>query len=253
MHHNILSCQKNFVTLYTSCKKQGLAMTEITIGRDGQTGKLRMTVGKQTSTFGEAGSVPRSVSQEHVRVTIGDDGSLVLTNLNPENDTYVNHRAVERKRISEGDRIVLGGEHYRLSWDMLKPFIPKMVDISALEQMWKDYQEQRLQMQIRERRFNTLRSATGLITMAAIALSIMTGRQSLWFIVLYVVAILISLAFTIKAWRDASAVPQKAQQLNRQFQHDYVCPQCGHFLGNQPYELLAQNGHCPYCKTQFIL
>ena len=222
-------------------------MTEITIGRDGQTGKLRMTVGKQTSTFGEAGSVPRSVSQEHVRVTIGDDGSLVLTNLNPENDTYVNHRAVERKRISEGDRIVLGGEHYRLSWDMLKPFIPKMVDISALEQMWKDYQEQRLQMQIRERRFNTLRSATGLITMFAVVLGAVTGRDNPLFMGLYIAAGVISLVFFVIAYSASSKIPLRQNQLTEDVKHRYKCPACGALLTLQDYDMLRQTKGCPHC------
>lgn len=222
-------------------------MNEVKIGRDGQTGKLRMTVGKQTSTFGEANSVPRSVSQEHVRLTIGDDGSLVLTNLNIENDTYVNHRAVERKRISEGDRIVFGGEHYRLGWDMLKPFIPKMADISPLEQVWKDYQNRRLAMQIRERRFNTLRSATGLITMFAVVLGAFTGRDNPLFMTLYVIAAVISLVFFIYAYRASSKIPLQQNQLTEDTKHRYKCPACGALLTLQDYDMLRQIKGCPHC------
>lgn len=222
-------------------------MNEVTIGRDGQTGKLRMTVGKQTSTFGEANSVPRSVSQEHVRLTIGDDGSLVLTNLNIENDTYVNHRAVERKRIVEGDRIVLGGEHYHLSWDMLKPFIPKMADISPLEQVWHDYQQQRLEMQIRERRFNTLRSATGLITMFAVVLGAVTGRDNPLFMGLYIVAGVISLVFFVIAFMASSKIPLQQNQLTEDTKHRYKCPSCGSLLTLQDYDMLRQTKGCPHC------
>ena len=222
-------------------------MNEVKIGRDGQTGKLRMTVGKQTSTFGEANSVPRSVSQEHVRLTIGDDGSLVLTNLNPENDTYVNHRAVERKRIVEGDRIVLGGEHYHLSWDMLKPFIPKMADISPLEQIWHDYQQQRLDMQIRERRFNTLRSATGLITTLAVVLGAVTGRDNPLFMGLYIAAAVISLVFFVIAFRASSKIPMQQNQLTEDTKHRYKCPACGSLLTLQDYDMLRQTKGCPHC------
>lgn len=222
-------------------------MTEIVIGRDGQTGKLRLTVGKQTSTFGEANSVPRSVSQEHVRVTVGDDGIIVLANLNAENDTYVNHRAVERKRISEGDRIVLGGEHYRLSWDMLKPFIPRMADISPLEQVWKDYQAERLAMQIRERRFNTLRSATGLITMFAVVLGAFTGRDNPLFMVLYAAAAVISLVFFFIAYRASSKIPLQQNQLTEDVKHRYKCPSCGALLTLQDYDMLRQTKGCPHC------
>lgn len=222
-------------------------MKEVIVGRDGQTGKLRLTVGKQTATFGEADSVPRSVSQEHARLTIGDDGTLVLTNLNTENDTYVNHRAVERKRISEGDRIVLGGEHYRLGWDMLKPFIPKMADISPLEQVWKDYQNRRLAMQIRERRFNTLRSATGLITMFAVVLGAFTGRDNPLFMTLYVIAAVISLVFFIYAYRASSKIPLQQNQLTEDTKHRYKCPACGALLTLQDYDMLRQIKGCPHC------
>ena len=222
-------------------------MKEITIGRDGQTGKLRLTVGKQTSTFGEVNSVPRSVSQEHARLTVGEDGTLVVTNLNIENDTYVNHRAVERKRIKEGDHIVLGGEHYRLGWDMLKPFIPKIADVSPLEQVWKDYQEQRLQMQIRERRFNTLRSATGLITMFAVVLGAVTGRDNPLFMGLYIAAGVISLVFFVIAFRASSKIPLQQNQLTEDTKHRYKCPACGSLLTLQDYDMLRQTKGCPHC------
>ena len=222
-------------------------MIEITIGRDGQTGKLRLTVGKQTSTFGAENSVPRSVSQAHARLTIGDDGTLVLTNLNIENETYVNHRAIERKRISEGDRISLGGDKYRLGWDMLKPFIPKMADIGGLEQVWRDYQRQRLQMQIRERRFNTLRSATGLITTLAVVLGAVTGRDNLLFTSLYIAAGLVSLVFFVIAFKASSKIPMQQQQLTEDTKHRYKCPACGALLTLQDFDMLRQTKGCPHC------
>jgi hypothetical protein len=222
-------------------------MKEIVIGRDGPTGKLRLTVGTQSATFGQQNSVPRSVSQEHARLTIGDDGTLVLTNLNVNNDTYVNHQGVERKRIKEGDHIVLGGEHYRLTWDMLKPFIPQMADITPLEQVWNDYQQQRLQMQIRERRFNALRSATGLITMFAVVLGAVTGRDNLLFLALYGVAGVVSLVFFFFAYRASSQIPQMQYELQERVKQQYKCPACGCLLTLQDYDMLRQTKGCPHC------
>lgn len=222
-------------------------MKEIVIGRDGPTGKLRLIVGNQSATFGQQNSVPRSVSQEHARLTIGDDGTLVLTNLNVNNDTYVNHQGVERKRIKEGDHIVLGGEHYRLTWDMLKPFIPQMADITPLEQVWNDYQQQRLQMQIRERRFNALRSATGLITMFAVVLGAVTGRDNLLFLSLYGVAAVVSLAFFFIAYRASSKIPQMQYELQEHVKQQYKCPACGCLLTLQDYDMLRQTKGCPHC------
>ena len=122
----------------------------------------------------------------------------------------------------------------------------------SLKTIWEEYESQNISLQIAERRFNTLRSMTGLITMAAIALSVTTGERNKWYIILYGLAIVFSLIFFVKSFIDSSKIPQKRQELGRNFQRNYTCPHCGHFLGNQSYDILVQNDHCSYCKTKFI-
>lgn len=224
-------------------------MTTILLGRDSQTSNLRLTSNGKSTLFNQ--KVPSSVSTEHCAIDIDEHG-ISVRNLDLDNFTYVNHRPVEAKTVSKDDVIELGPDRYLLPWEAIEHVVPPTADIRPLQQVWAHFDGHRLDQQIADRRFNSLRSATGLITMAAIALSMLTGRQSPWFVALYVVAILISLAFTIKAYKDASAIPQKAQLLSRQFQKEYTCPHCGHFLGNQPYDILAQNDCCPYCKIHFI-
>ncbi len=222
-------------------------MKEVIIGRDGETGKLRLTVGNQTATFGETNSVPRSVSQKHVKLSIDDDGTLVLTNLNANNDTYVNHRGIESKHIQEGDHIVLGNQHYILNWDMLEPFIPKIADLRPLERVWKDYQNQRMEMQIKERKFNTLRSATGLITMFAVILGAITGRDNPLFMSLYILAGVVSLLFFFIAYRSSSKIPILQNRLEKDVKEKYKCPSCGKKLVLQDYDMLCQSKGCPHC------
>lgn len=216
------------------------------IGRDEKTSRLKLTADGKEMLFD---SVPLTVRCHHCKLEVTSHG-IVLQNLDINNFTFVDGQGVESKRIAKNNQIELGIDRYKLSWDIIDSVVP--VNIQHLEQVWEDYDRHRIDQQIADRRFNSLRSATGIITMAAIALSFMTGRQSYLFVVLYALAILVSLFFTIKAWRDASLVPQRMQHLNRQFQHDYVCPRCKHFLGNQPYEVLSHNAACPYCKTNFI-
>ncbi len=225
-------------------------MKEILIGRDAETNKLRITVDGKSAAFGAADSVPRSVSQQHVKLTIGNDGSLLLTNLNVDNDTFVNHRGIEAKYITHGDRITLGGENYKLTWDILDPFIPKMADISGLQQVWDEYQEKRLQMQIKERRFNTLRSATGLLTMAAMVLGFSIGRGGAVFF-LYIAAAVISLAFFVIAFMQSSRIPREQDQLLQDTKRRYKCPACGRLLNLQDFEMLRQSSGCPHCKVQW--
>lgn len=223
---------------------------EILIGRDKDTGKLRIKADGKALLYGTK-RLPDSVLEEHIKLRVEDD-CIRLENLNLNAYTYVNGQAVEKKNITRQHNIELGRDRYPLDWHALDELIPAEADIRSLKPIWEEYESQNISLQIAERRFNTLRSLTGLITMAAIALSITTGGRGTWYIVLYLLAIIISLLFFIKSFIDSSKIPQKKQELGRIFQHSYTCPNCGHFLGNQSYDLLTQNDHCPYCKTKFI-
>jgi len=222
---------------------------EIIIGRNTENGSWLLAVdGKEQKTLSQE-RVPIGIGGQHCRLT-ASKGQLRLKNLDVNNYTFVNGQSIESKAVTMGDKIELGPDRYPLNWELLKPFLP--CDITPLRVVWDEYERQNLSLQIKERKFNALRSATGLITMVAIALSIANGGRSRWYFVLYGIAILVSLVFFIKAYMDSSKLPQRRQELSRHFQHRYVCPHCGHFMGNQPYDILVQNGCCPYCKKQFI-
>lgn len=223
---------------------------KIQIGRDLSTSKLRLTNGEKSVLMDRA-DVPSTVSPEHCEIDV-EDNCIKLRNLDINNYTYVNGQAVEAKTIQKTDKVEFGSDHYPFDWKSLDGVLPPMADIRPLRNVWESYEQQNIGLQIDERRFNTLRSITGLITMVAIALSIATGGRSPWYLLLYGVAITASLVFFVKAYRDAAKIPQKRQELTKKFQHDYVCPHCGRFLGNQSYDILTQNTCCPYCKTKFI-
>ncbi len=221
---------------------------EIIIGRDGQTSKLSLTVdGKPQAPVG-LGALPDCVAPQHCKLFI-DKGQMRLQNLDINNYTYVNDQSIESKAITIEDKIELGQDHYLLDWNLLKSYTP--LNIRPLKKIWEDYEAQSLKITIDTGKFNALRSVTGLITMLAIALSIAYGGRNKWYLVLYGLAIVISVIFFIKAYRDSSKSPQKRRELIKQFERDYVCPNCGHFMGNQSYDILAKNGSCSYCKKIF--
>ena len=223
--------------------------TYIIIGRDVNTGQILLNGVGKSGTYGN--QVPQDISEQHCRLDFCQ-GIIRLKNLDINNYTYVNGLAVESKAITRKDEIALGASRFPLSWEAINAIIPPEADIRPLQEVWNAYELQNVKLQIDERKFNTLRSTTGLITMVAIALSIATGGKSMWYIALYALAILASVIFFIKAYRDSSKIPQKRQELSRQFQNDYVCPHCGRFLGNQSYHILSQNDQCPYCRVKFI-
>lgn len=223
---------------------------EILVGRDNKTGKMILTAQGRSVLYGTQ-RLPESVLPEHLKLTV-EDNTIRLKNLNINAYTYVNGLAVESKTITKQHTIEIGRDHVPFDWRALDEFITPEVDIRPLEVVWNSYENQNISVQIAERKFNTLRSMTGLITMVAIALSIATGGKSHWYILLYGIAIVVSIGFFVKSYLDSSKVPQKRQEINRAFQCEYVCPHCGHFLGNQSYDILTQNDHCPYCKAKFI-
>lgn len=228
-------------------------LMELKIGRDGESGKLCVTVAGKNVLAGEADSVPKSVSREHVLVTVTDEGTVILQNLNIENDLYVNNYGVERKRVQHGDHIELGHDHYQLSWELLDKFF-RLADIRPLEQVWKDYQAERLRLQIQERRFGVLRSATGLLTTAAMILGFMEGSGNgvSLRLILYIVMGVVSLLFLVIAWRSASRVPLRQQQLEEETRHRYSCSACGCLFNLQSYDLLRQMKKCPHCGALII-
>ena len=222
---------------------------EIIIGRDPETSRLKLVAGSKGVLYGSM--IPASIRPEHCKLIV-ENSTMRLKNLDINAYTYVNGLPIESKTVIKTDQIALGTDRCVFDWRALDELIPPETDIRPLKTIWEEYESQNISLQIAERRFNTLRSMTGLITMAAIALSVTTGERNKWYIILYGLAIVFSLIFFVKSFIDSSKIPQKRQELGRNFQRNYTCPHCGHFLGNQSYDILVQNDHCSYCKTKFI-
>lgn len=223
---------------------------EIIIGRDQQTRQLSIVKDGVTKLYGQPGSVPMDVSRHHLSLLPIDEGKWKIKNLNEQNVTFVNGIAIESKNISENDKVELGNSHYLLNWEALSEPKEETVDIRPLKIIWKEYDEKKFDSQIAERKFNAARSATGIITMLAIACSIILGHGPIY-IILYALAIGISLAFTYLAYKKSTEVPKQQRELTKRFQQTYVCPKCGHFMGFQDYDILIQSDACPYCKTKY--
>ena len=222
---------------------------EIIIGRDQQTRQLCVVKDGNSKLYGQPNSVPMDVSRHHISLQPAGNGKWQIKNLNERNVTFVNGIAVESKTISEKDKIELGNSHYLFQWASLKEPIIETVDMRPLKRIWDEYDNQKIDSQIAERKFNAARSATGIITMLAIACSFILGHSPLY-LILYALAIGISVVFTIQAYQKSTDVPQQQRDLNKKFQQRYVCPKCGHFMGFQDYDILMQNDACPYCKKK---
>ncbi|MBO4315926.1 MAG: FHA domain-containing protein, partial [Prevotella sp.] len=101
--------------------------------------QLQAKVDKLVFTFGDTGSVPKTVSRQHCKMTVLDDGSYMLQNLKMENDTFVNGMSIQTKKVTQQDVIELGSSHYKLRWDYVQAVLSKTVNVSHLEKIWTDY------------------------------------------------------------------------------------------------------------------
>lgn len=224
---------------------------ELKIGREPKSRRLCVVKDGQPRLVGLPGSVPEDVSREHLSLLPDGPGKWKIKNLNEKNVTYVNGLAIESKVVVESDKLELGRSHYLLSWDYLKEPKVETVDIRPLRKIWREYDDFKTDSQIAERKFNVARSATGIITMLCVILGA-NGLKGTTYFILYGVAIILSLIFTLIAYKKSADIPLQQRDLNKQFQKRYVCPKCGHFMGFQDYDLLVGNEGCPHCKAKFV-
>ena len=224
----------------------------IVIGRNPQTRQLSIDNGGNIRNYGQANSIPLDVSRHHASFQPVGGGKWLIKNLSDNNVTFVNGVSIVSKTISEGDKVELGNSHYLFPWAALQEPKVETIDISPLKKVWDEYDKRRFDAQIAERKFNAARSATGIITMIAIACSIILGHGPIY-IMLYAIAIGISVVFTYVAYKKSTEVPKQQRELTKLFQQRYVCPnsKCKHFMGFTDYDILIQNDACPYCKRKY--
>lgn len=223
-------------------------MQKILIGRDPDNNTLRLyTNGKSVN----GGKVTNTMSREHCIITLKGDGTATIENINPKNVTYVNGQPVIKKTICGNDVVELGADKYKLDLTLFK--LAKIVNIKHLEFVWNSYKQKQDKIRISQIRKNALRSATGILTMGAILISF-SGYENISFLkyILYGLAI-VFIIWT--AWSDIFNPGKSidiANKMQQQFQDDYVCPNCGTFLGfGNSFDLLMKNGECHKCHTKF--
>ena len=236
--------------------------TELILGRESGASRLHIVMNGKDCVYGAAGSVPRTVSRQHCKLTVEDDGSYTLVNLKPENKTYVNGLAVASKRIDpKKDRVELGPDRYVLAVPVILKVLlggkgdVKEYPITHLEKVWDEYHDTKLDMQIKERKAGAIRSVTGVFSMAAVACGFIPGIAELTAlrILLYAIGLLLAIYFFVKLYRSSSEQPRILDALDKKFRSNYVCPnpECRQFMGYQPYDELKKKPFCPSCKCKF--
>ena len=203
-----------------------------------------------------------TVSREHCHLTDNGDGTYTLQNVSPQG-TIVDGKQVVKTTVTPSTRITLSPTTTVSVADLLplpkqqpKPEL-KTYDISHLEEVWNTYHNTNLNIQIRQRNINLLRSASPMFTIGSGAIATLAKTMG-WgdaifgvTIVFTVVGLGLMVYSFLKGLNDNSILEK--EKAAERLMHDYVCPNpdCHHYMGNQPYKVIRQHKKCPWCKSQF--
>ena len=230
---------------------------DVIIGRDGTTSQLNVAVGQKIYRFFTKGSVPTDVSRQHCIITTKDDGTYTVRNIKTSNVTYVNGVEIEEMTVTDNDRIELGRGRYMLNLrHIMEKILPQQTDIpefdiTPLQEIWEDYNNNDLKLQKRQKRVSLLASIPMGLTMLGGVVSSFDTSLRTYAVIFTIIALLVLIYGLYRRYNDDTA--QKRQKLKIDFQLKYVCPnpKCRHSLSNTPYPLLLDKGRCPYCKAKY--
>lgn len=223
---------------------------EIIIGRDQATRQLSIVKDGKTILCGESSSVPMDVSRHHCSLQSTDGEKWLIKNLNERNVTFVNGIAVESKTITKQDKIELGNSHYLFSWDALSGPKVETIDTRSLKKVWEEYNQKNIEIRKRQKNIGLLASIPIGFTMLGGLISGIASEE-----IRPIAYVFTAIALTIMIYgfyrRFTDNSIEEQEDIKKEFQRNYTCPKCGHFMGFQDYDILIQGDTCPYCKTKF--
>ena len=155
----------------------------ILVGKEPGNGRLFVSVKingqPKTAAYGEMNSVPNSVSRckpaentAHCKIEIDTTGNLIVTNLKPQNVTYVNGAEIVSKRVKPDGMLELGKDRYLVSVSTIletaskivakvsptPPPPPEEYSIKHLQKVWDDYNNGLRDIKIRTKNIGLLSS-----------------------------------------------------------------------------------------------
>ena len=166
---------------------------EIIIGRDATTSRLNVMVDNTPHLVSSPNTVPKSVSRQHCELTINDDGTMCIRNLNPQNKTYVNGIAVMSKTLNRSDKVELGANCYVLTWDKIDKALPKEADIRPLKTVWDTYNNETKAVAHSTQRFQVIRGLLPVLTMSAVLMGYIFGGRGEAFYIVYLLVIALTI------------------------------------------------------------
>lgn len=187
------------------------------------------------------------VSRYHARLGRDENGTLFIEDTDSANGVFVNGDRIIKKKISLSDKVVLG-EHCLLNIaDVLKFNNDYSEEFEALKSVYEKYIKEKIRIQssnqFKTRLFQSIPFAV--IGLTGLVISFLGKGDNRIFAVSLVLAVCAPTIGIYLGAKQSAKIPEQLQNLANQFKIDYVCPKCGTFLGEIPWESLLNKRQCP--------
>ncbi|MDO4756639.1 MAG: FHA domain-containing protein, partial [Parabacteroides sp.] len=191
----------------------------------------------------------------HAKLIHNEEGWL-LEDLNSTNGTFVNGNQIVKKYVTHTDKITLGNNYVLNLAEVQKYNNDYSEEFNKLKAIYENYSQTKVKIQssnqFKTRLIQTLPFAIpGVIGVIIGFLG--KGNMELLIISLIITICAPTVGFYLAA-KQSAKIPQLLQDLTNQFKIDYVCPKCGTFLGDVPWESLRNRKQCPMssCKAKWV-
>lgn len=195
------------------------------------------------------------VSRYHACLTRQEDGTWLLEDVGSTNGTFVNEQQIVKKHILPTDQVRFGDTCvFRLA-DLLHQNNDYSEDFAALKDVYDNYVEAKVRIQssnqFKVRLFQSLPFA--LPGVIGVTIGFLGKGSTLLLVGSLFIVICAPVVGIYLGAKQSAKIPQQLQDIANQFKIDYVCPKCGNFLGEIPWESLKNRKYCPVasCKAKW--
>ncbi len=233
---------------------------DIIIGREDGVSRLHVVAGGREFNLGQAGSVPRSVSRQHCRLTV-NGGDITIQNMKPQNVTYVDGNQIFSKSITAASQVQLGADRYTVPLQQIlqlagvsaqgSPSVGSF-SLQPLESVWDEYDRRRLEIQENAAKLANRQRIQGILSMLAMLIGFFPGIDPTVRVLIILAALAVAIYFFVKGSRDKTVTSQ-LHDLDEEFAAKYKCPNpaCGKPFGAIPYRSLKYNKQCFSCGCKY--
>jgi hypothetical protein len=198
------------------------------------------------------------MSRYHAMLYTDDKGDLILEDTGSTNFTYVKDIQIVKKKVVPEDKVAFGKYCVLTINEILHKSNDYSYDFEQLKSVYDEYIKEKIRIQssnqFKARLYQSLPFA--FIAVGGLALSFLGHviKVKGLFIFSIILATCVPTVGVYLGARQAAKIPALMQNLANQFKTDYVCPKCGAFLGEIPYESLRSKKQCPVasCKAKWV-